>query len=65
VYPEKVLRNRVHNTGMHHWGNIQSAVPAIGLDYSVTAHVAGSIVTRSFGSGIMIFGAQGHRRANG
>lgn len=54
----EVLRNRFYNTGMRHAGNVQSNVPTISVLYPNTGEVAGNIVRRSFGSGIVVFGGK-------
>ncbi len=54
----EVMRNRVHNSGVRDKGNVQSAVPAINLKYMVTGKIAGNILSRCFGSGIMVSGSQ-------
>ncbi len=54
----EVLRNNVYNSGMRDKGNVQSAVPTINLKYMVTGEIAGNIVRRCFGSGIMVSGSQ-------
>ncbi len=54
----EVLRNRFHNTGMRHAGNVQSNVPTVSVLYPRTGEVAGNIIRRSFGSGIVVFGGK-------
>ncbi len=54
-----VLRNKVYNSGMRHRSNVQSAVQAIQIGYPRTANIAGNVVKRSFGSGIMVSGSVG------
>ncbi len=54
----EILRNKVFNSGIQHGDNIQSSVEAINLRNPRTAVVAGNIVERSFGSGIMVFGGR-------
>jgi hypothetical protein len=53
-----VLRNRVYNSGMRHNGNVQSNVPAISIFAPTTAEIAGNIIKRTFGSGIVVFGGK-------
>ena len=53
-----VLRNYIYETGMRHNGNVQSNVPAVSLFCPTTADVAGNILKRSFGSGIVVFGGK-------
>ncbi|MFO8007622.1 MAG: LamG-like jellyroll fold domain-containing protein [Candidatus Brocadiia bacterium] len=53
-----VLRNRFYNTGFRHAGNVQSNVPTVSVLYPRTAEIAGNIVRRSFGSGIVVFGGK-------
>ncbi len=52
----EVMRNRIHNTGIRHKDNVQTPLPAVELKYMRTAEIAGNIVRRSWGSGLMIFG---------
>ncbi len=54
----EILRNNFYNTGMRHNGNTQSNVPTAELLYAVAGEVAGNIVRRSFGSGIVVFGGK-------
>lgn len=54
----EVLRNRFYNTGMRHSGAIQSNVPTVSVLYPRTGEVAGNIVRRSCGSGIVVFGGK-------
>ncbi|MFW6106622.1 MAG: LamG-like jellyroll fold domain-containing protein [bacterium] len=54
----EVLRNNFHNTGMRHAGAIQSNVPTLYVGRPTTGEVAGNIVRRSFGSGIVVFGGK-------
>ncbi len=55
----EILRNRIHNSGMRHKGNVQSAVQAIDIKFPITGEIAGNIVERTFGTGIMVEGSQG------
>jgi hypothetical protein len=55
----EVLRNNIYNNGMRDKGNVQSAVPAIALRDMDTAEIAGNILQRCFGSGIMVTGSRG------
>ncbi len=57
----EVLRNKVYNSGMRHRSNVQSSVQAINVGFPQTGCVAGNIVQRSFGSGIMVHGGAGGR----
>ncbi len=57
----QLLRNRIYNTGERHSENAQSPVPAVNIRYTETATVAGNIVERTFGSGIMVFGGRAGR----
>ncbi len=54
----EILRNKIFNSGIQHSDNSQSAVEAINLRNPRTAVVAGNIVERTFGSGIMVFGGR-------
>ncbi len=54
----EVLRNNFYNTGMRHAGVIQSNVPTVSLICPTTGEIAGNIVRRSFGSGIVVFGGK-------
>ncbi|MFW5864002.1 MAG: LamG domain-containing protein, partial [bacterium] len=54
----EILRNNFYNSGMRHNGNIQSNVPTAEMLYAVAGEVAGNIVRRSFGSGIVVFGGK-------
>lgn len=54
----EVLRNRIYNSGMRHKGNVQSAVQAIDIKFPITGEIAGNIVERTFGTGIMVEGSQ-------
>ncbi|MFW6217613.1 MAG: LamG-like jellyroll fold domain-containing protein [Verrucomicrobiota bacterium] len=54
----EVLRNHLENVGIEHGGNIYSAIPAIWVHKPETAIVAGNIIKRSYGSGILIHGGQ-------
>jgi hypothetical protein len=53
-----VLRNKIYNSGMRHNGNVQSNVPAISIFAPTTAEIAGNVVKRTFGSGIVVFGGK-------
>ncbi len=55
----EILRNRIYNSGMRHKGNVQSAVQAIDIKSPITGEIAGNIVERTFGTGIMVEGSQG------
>ncbi len=54
----EILRNYCYETGMRHRGALQSNVPTISLRHVALAHVAGNIIHRSFGSGIVLFGGK-------
>ncbi len=60
-----VLRNRTYETGFRHNGVMQSNVPAIDIGYPLTAEVAGNVVNRSFGSGLVIHGGKSGGDARG
>ena len=51
-----ILRNRLIDIGIRHQGGRWSAIPAISLRGAETANIAGNIIRRSIGSGIMVFG---------
>ncbi len=53
-----LLRNRVRNVGFRHNGNQYSNVPGIYLGFPNTAEVAGNIIHRCFGSGLVVFGGK-------
>ena len=55
----EVLRNRVQNTGFRHVGNQWSNVAAVGISYPNTAEIAGNIIIRSLGSGLVVQGGKG------
>jgi len=52
----EILRNKLEDVGIRHQGSQYSAIPAISLRGAETATIAGNIVKRSLGSGIMVFG---------
>ncbi len=52
----EVLRNRIYSNGMRHRDNVQSSVEALRVSFPRTAIIAGNIVERSFGTGIMVHG---------
>ncbi len=54
----ELMRNRTFNTGMRHTGSRWSNVPAIALNMVQTGEIAGNIVRRSFGSGIVCLGGK-------
>ncbi|MFW6277236.1 MAG: LamG-like jellyroll fold domain-containing protein [Prolixibacteraceae bacterium] len=54
-----VLRNRVQKTGFRHVGNQWSNVAAVGISYPNTGEIAGNIIIRSFGSGLVVQGGKG------
>ncbi len=54
----EVLRNYIENVGLRHSGTQYTAIPAISVRQAETGLVAGNIVKKSFGSGIMVFGGQ-------
>ncbi|MFW6286710.1 MAG: right-handed parallel beta-helix repeat-containing protein, partial [Candidatus Sumerlaeota bacterium] len=53
-----ILRNNIRNSGFRHNGNVQSNVPAIALRCPMTGEIAGNLVYRSWGSGIVVFGGK-------
>ena len=53
-----VLRNRTYVTGYRQRGQRFSNVAAISLDYPQRGEIAGNIVRRSFGSGIVVHGGK-------
>lgn len=60
-----ILRNFIYNNGMRHKGNVQSAVPALRASYMITGEIAGNVLERCFGSGIMSHGGtQGKGQAD-
>ncbi len=54
-----VLRNRVQQTGFRHNGHQWSNVAAVSIGYPNTAEIAGNIILRSFGSGLVVQGGKG------
>lgn len=56
LHDVRVLRNRTYYTGERANTTIQSAVEAIRVSGLRDGHVAGNIVERSFGSGLLVFG---------
>jgi hypothetical protein len=54
----EVLRNYLENVGLRHSGPRFSAIPAIWVHKPETAIVAGNVIKKSFGSGILIHGGQ-------
>ncbi len=54
----EILRNNVYNTGMRHSGSRWSNVPAMSFNKLQTGQIAGNIVRRSMGSGIVILGGK-------
>jgi len=54
----EILRNKLENVGLRHSGTRYSAIPAIMVRCAETGIIAGNIVKKSFGSGIMVFGGQ-------
>ncbi|MFW5864001.1 MAG: LamG-like jellyroll fold domain-containing protein [bacterium] len=63
----EILRNRIYNSGMRHRDNVQSSVEALRVGFAQTGVIAGNVVERSFGSGIMIHtgGPQGYKYPEG
>ncbi len=63
----EIMRNRTFNTGMRHTGSRWSNVPAIAVTMLQTGEIAGNVVRRSFGSGIVVLGGKegnlGHHEA--
>ncbi|MFO7956206.1 MAG: LamG domain-containing protein [Candidatus Brocadiia bacterium] len=63
----EIMRNRTFNTGMRHTGSRWSNVPAIAVTMLQTGQIAGNVVRRSFGSGIVVLGGKegnlGHHEA--
>lgn len=51
----EILRNYIDNNGMRHQDNVQSQVEALRVNFPRTGIIAGNIVNRSFGSGIIVF----------
>jgi len=54
----EVLRNRLYNVGLRHSSTRYSAIPAISVRQAETGIIAGNVIKKSFGSGIMVFGGQ-------
>lgn len=54
----EILRNRMEDLGIRHQGGPHSAIPAISVRGVETGIIAGNIIKRSLGSGIMVFGGQ-------
>ncbi len=54
----EVLRNRLVRMGMRHNDNQYSNVPALAVNFPNTAEIAGNIIDRCFGSGIVVFGGK-------
>lgn len=52
----EILRNRMEDIGIRHQGRPWSAIPALSLIRAETGVVAGNIIKRSVGSGIMVQG---------
>ncbi len=53
----EVLRNNFYNNGIRQRGNVQNAIPQIRLSYPETAEVAGNVIHKNWGSGIMVNGS--------
>jgi len=54
----EVLRNRVIDTGFRHGYSPWTSIPAICVAFPETAEIAGNIVDRSFGNGIITYGGK-------
>jgi hypothetical protein len=54
----EVLRNRLIDTAFRHGTAIWSSHPAIAVHWAETAEVAGNIIDRTFGNGIITFGGK-------
>ncbi|MFP4380032.1 MAG: LamG-like jellyroll fold domain-containing protein [Candidatus Sumerlaeia bacterium] len=54
----EVLRNYLQNVGIRHSGTIYSAIPAIWVHKPETGIIAGNVIKKSFGSGILVHGGQ-------
>ena len=54
----EVLRNRLFNTGFRHGTASWGSLPAIAVHWAETCEIAGNIVDRSFGNGIITFGGK-------
>ena len=55
----EVLRNMVRQTGFRHNGHQWSNVASVSIGYPNTAEIAGNIIIRSFGSGLVVHGGKG------
>lgn len=54
-----IMRNKTSDTGLERISHAQSAQPSIDVGYPTTAEIAGNIIERSGGSGIMVHGGFG------
>lgn len=54
----EVLRNRTYETGFRQTGPLQSNVPAIDINFPLTAEIAGNFINRCLGSGLVVFGGK-------
>jgi hypothetical protein len=54
----EVLRNRLFDTGFRHGTAPWGSLPAIAVNWAETCEIAGNIVDRSFGNGIITFGGK-------
>ncbi len=54
-----ILRNRLFNVGMRQYGAKESAVPAIGLTDIQQTEIAGNMLDRCGGAGILVYGGKG------
>ncbi len=55
----EVMRNRMENIGIRQYGSRYSSIPALRVSFARTAEIAGNIIIRSFGTGIMAHGGKG------
>lgn len=54
----EVMRNRLFNTGFRHGTSPWGSLPAIAVHWPETCEIAGNIVDRSFGNGIITYGGK-------
>ncbi|MFW6217554.1 MAG: LamG-like jellyroll fold domain-containing protein, partial [Verrucomicrobiota bacterium] len=54
----EVLRNKFEDVGIRHSDTVYTAIPAIWVHKPETAIIAGNVIKRSFGSGILVHGGQ-------
>ena len=60
----EVMRNRLFNTGFRHGTSTWGSLPAIAVHWPETCEIAGNIVDRSFGNGIITFGGKSNGALN-